>query len=147
MASKARSIQLRFKRADVALTQATHDLTLEAPLELELRGVLQRYGEWEFLRLQEGSEGIGVNAGVTGPPELSAGEENGHTTPENEAEVPGSECQGTDRDAQRPEQEGGSLGAGSEEASKHWEHLNFRPDNLVRPFSWHSGGKARVTGS
>lgn len=71
------SLQLRFKRAGLELTDGKVDVVLEAPRVEKLRGVLQRYGEWEYNRLlREGVEGSSADAGASTP--TDAGEASRH---------------------------------------------------------------------
>jgi len=55
---------VRFKRADLELTQDKCDVSLQIPVSEPMRGVLQSYGVWEYQRL---SEKAGSSGEQTGP--------------------------------------------------------------------------------
>lgn len=144
MAAKKTSIQLRFKRADVSLTPDKIDTILEVPLAEELRGALQRYGEWDYEHLNERSQGAvcGTSGGAslqsstTGEAADRHGSDmapQGLHEPRQESHKQ-AERGGTSRDGQRS----GPTRHESEEASKHWERLNFLPVGKVWPGLFHT---------
>lgn len=115
MGSRRRdTLRLRFKRRDPDLSDGNWDVELEAPPAEELRGVFQEYGIWEVQHTSRQVE------------KASDGE------PREGAEQSSEQSQTSIDQARSCDGEATARVVSQEEASCHWETLNFLPLGKVR---------------